>query len=77
MEGGNISKYNLNEKKQIMKNEYPNSDNNKLAKKLGYTESTLRTKASKLGLKKSEEYMNKIYKKMQTGKKDKQKEGKI
>ena len=54
---------------QIIKDEYPNSNNNILAKKLGISESALKTKASRLGVKKSEEYMNKIYKKMHKYKK--------
>lgn len=49
---------------EIIKKEYPNCDNKYLAKKLGTTESSLKTMASKLGVKKSNEYMNKIYKKM-------------
>lgn len=58
---------------EIIENEYPNSDNKYLAEKLGISESALRTKASKLGIKKSSEYMNKIYKKMNAARKIKQK----
>lgn len=38
---------------EIIENEYPNSDNKYLAEKLGISESALRTKASKLGIKKA------------------------
>ena len=48
----------------IIKNEYPNTDNEELTKMLGISESALRTKASRLGVKKSDEYMNKVYNKM-------------
>ena len=57
---------------QIIKDEYPNSDNKALAEKLGISESALKTKASRLGVKKSEEYMDKIYKNMQKHKKTQQ-----
>ena len=48
----------------IIKNEYPNTDNEELTKMLGISESALRTKASRLGVKKSDEYMKKVYNKM-------------
>lgn len=57
---------------EIIKNEYPNSDNKYLSEKLGISESALRTKASRLGIKKSNEYMSKIYKKMHQYRKIKQ-----
>ena len=57
---------------QSIKDEYPNSDNKALAEKLGISESALKTKASRLGVKKSEEYMDKIYKNMQKHKKTQQ-----
>ncbi len=57
---------------KIIKSEYPNSDNKDLAKKLGISESALRTKASRLGVKKSNEYMQNIYNKMNKYRKIKQ-----
>jgi hypothetical protein len=63
-----------NEMIQVIKNEYPYSNNDVLAKKLGISESALRTKASRLGLKKNQEYMDKVYKKMQKYRKIKQNE---
>ncbi len=57
---------------ETIKSEYPYSDNDELAKKLGISESALRTKASRLGLKKNQEYMDKVYKKMQEYRKIKQ-----
>jgi len=57
---------------ETIKNEYPNSDNKYLAKKLGISETALRTKASRLGIKKSSEYMMKIYNKMHQQRKIKQ-----
>lgn len=49
----------------IIKKEYPNTDNKELAKRLGISESALRSQASKLKIRKSHAYMDKIYKKMQ------------
>ena len=60
---------------ETIKSEYPYSDNDELAKKLGISESALRTKASRLGLKKNQEYMDNIYKKMQKYRKIKQNDG--
>ena len=57
---------------KIIKNEYPNSDNKSLASKLGISESALRSKASRLDIKKSDKYMDKIYKKMNEARKIKQ-----
>lgn len=49
----------------IIINEYPNSNNKILASKLGIAESTLRSKASQLGIGKSEEYMKAYYSRLQ------------
>lgn len=67
-----MATYYTDEMIKTMKNEYPYSDNDELAKKLGISESALRTKASRLGLKKNQEYMDKVYKKMQKYRKLKQ-----
>ena len=57
--------YYTDEMIQIIKVEYPYSDNSKLATKLGISESALRTKAARLGLKKNQEYMDKVYNNIQ------------
>lgn len=67
-----MATYYTDEMIKTMKNEYPYSDNDELAKKLGISESALRTKASRLGLKKNQEYMDKVYEKMQKYRKLKQ-----
>lgn len=67
-----MATYYTDEMIKTIKNEYPYSDNDELAKKLGISESALRTKASRLGLKKNQEYMDKVYKKMQKYRKLKQ-----
>lgn len=56
----------------IIKKEYPNADNKVLARKLGIREQTLRFKASKLGIHKSEEFMEKYYLKLQENRRRKQ-----
>ena len=61
----------------IIKKEYPDADNKILATKLGIKEQTLRSKASKLGIKKSESFMNKYYIRLQESKKLKQDENYI
>lgn len=63
--GGVLTTFYTNKMIQIIKDEYPDSDNDILSKKLGISEPALKTKASRLGIKKSEEYMDKIYKNMQ------------
>lgn len=67
-----MTKLSKNEIIEIIKSEYPNSSNKYLAKKLNISQTNLRTKASKLGVKKSKEYMDKVYEKMNMNRKIKQ-----
>ncbi|TCU65814.1 hypothetical protein EV204_11644 [Tissierella praeacuta] len=58
-----------NQMLQIIKNEYPNTVNSKLANELGITEATLRYKASQLVVRKSDYFMKKYYRKLQENRK--------
>lgn len=67
-----MSTYYTDKMIQIIKSEYPYSNNGELTTKLGISESALRTKASRLGLKKNQDYMDKVYNNMQKYRKIKQ-----
>lgn len=66
-----LSKEDIN---NIIENQYPDADNRILSNKLGIKEQTLRSKASKLGVKKSEAFMEKYYVRLQQNRKLKQEE---
>lgn len=59
---------------KIITNKYPDAVNIELANKLGITESSLRYKASSLGVRKSNDFMKEYYRRLQENKKSKQKE---
>lgn len=67
----NLSKDYIN---KVIIEEYPDADNKSLANKLGIKEQTLRSKASKLGVKKSEQFMKQYYLNLQQNRKIKQEE---
>lgn len=54
---------------EIIKKEYPDAVNSELATKLDITESSLRYKASKLGIHKSDDFMKEYYKRLQVNRK--------
>ncbi|WP_353093803.1 hypothetical protein [Tissierella praeacuta] len=58
-----------NEMIEIIKNEYPDSDNEVLSNKLGISQSSLRWKASRLGIRKSDVFMKQYYLRLQENKK--------
>jgi len=62
--GGGLSTFYTDKMIQIIKGEYPDSDNDILSKKLGISQSALKTKASRLGIKKSEKYKVKFNRSM-------------
>lgn len=58
-----------NEMIEIIKNEYPDSDNEILSNKLGISQNSLRWKASQLGIRKSDVFMKEYYLRLQENKK--------
>lgn len=72
MRGDNMPTLYTNEMIEIIKNEYPDSDNEILSNKLGISQNSLRWKASQLGIRKSDVFMKEYYSRLQENKKIKQ-----